>query len=84
MSKKFYKTMMKISADSLERFSESQRDNSSLIQRVNPERIQELKALIRELQNKLIETEPEIKDSNQIMYIGFHAIPLTDVFEDGD
>ncbi len=74
----FHKEMMKIAAESIERYPAGKRDISGLVLSINSKTIEEIKRKIDKFRNELAELELKDKNTNQIVYINIHAFPLTD------
>lgn len=74
----YHQTMMKMAAESIDRFSARDRDISSLTLCLDKEGLREVKERIRAFRRELLELSDVAKKPRQVVQINFQLFPLSD------
>lgn len=73
----YHREMLQLASDSIERFSSSERDISSLTFSIKADRIEELKQLIASFRDQIRSILVEDENADQVMQLNIQLYPLT-------
>jgi uncharacterized protein (TIGR02147 family) len=74
--------MMKLAAESMERFAQKERDISSLTLCLDQEGLCEVKARLRAFRRELLELSEVAKSPRQVVQVNMQLFPLSDSDEE--
>ncbi|MBD3242680.1 MAG: TIGR02147 family protein [Chitinivibrionales bacterium] len=80
----YHKDMMKLAAESIERFKADQRDITSLTLNVDDKTRQAMVEKIRQLREELLAMAETNRDPSQVMQVNFQLFPLSEPYNGGE
>jgi uncharacterized protein (TIGR02147 family) len=74
----YHQTMMRLAAESIDRFPQRDRDISALTLCLDPEGLREVKQRLRAFRRELLELSEVARKPRQVVQINFQLFPLSD------